>query len=82
MVRYAKQYFFNFKFIFQQSTNDVVSEMQSILNFSFISGEILSTISDGSFEEEILQQVIKAATEQDSWDLEDVSWSSSPKNDT
>jgi hypothetical protein len=58
----------------QQSTEDVVTELQSILSFSFISGEILNTISDGSFEEEILKQVIRTSTEQESLELDDVSF--------
>jgi hypothetical protein len=57
----------------QQSTEDVVTELQSILSFSFISGEILNTISDESFEEEILKQVIRTSTEQDNLELDDVS---------
>ena len=38
-----------------------------------MSGEILNTISDQSFEEEILKKVIQTATEQDNWDLDEVS---------
>jgi hypothetical protein len=53
--------------------DDVVSELQSILSFSFISEEILNTISDESFEEEILKRVIRTATEQPTLELEDVS---------
>jgi len=57
----------------QQSSEDVATELQSILSFSFISGEILNTISDESFEEEILKQAIRTSTEQDNLELDDVS---------
>jgi hypothetical protein len=56
----------------QQSTLEVISELQSIIDLSFISGEILNTISDDSFEEAILKKVIQSATEQDQIDFDEV----------
>jgi hypothetical protein len=70
MIKFLKVVFL---LSFQQSIDDVVSELQSILSFSFISEEILSTISDETFEEEILKWVIRTATEQATLELEDVS---------
>ena len=58
---------------FQQSMDDVISELQSILNFSFITGEILNTISDESYVEDVLKKVIQAATEQDNFELDEAS---------
>ena len=39
-----------------------------------MSGEILNTLSDQYFEEDILKKVIQTATEQDNWDLNEVSY--------
>lgn len=62
------------KIMFQQSMTEVVSEMQSIQDFAFISGQMMHIISDNSFEKDTLKLVVQTATDQVYSLLEDVSY--------
>jgi hypothetical protein len=53
---------------------EVVSEMQSIQDFAFISGQMMHIISDNSFEKDTLKLVVQTATDQVYSLLEDVSY--------
>jgi hypothetical protein len=53
---------------------EVVTELQDIQDFSYISGQIVNIISEQSFEEDTFKLVIQTATDQSNSELDCVSF--------
>ena len=53
---------------------EVVTELQDIQDFSYISGQIVNIISEQSFEEDTFKLVIQTATDQTHCELDCVSF--------